>query len=210
MVWPCYAAATGDPGADQLGAGFQRGAVDDQAGGDGGDHLGLHQAVGFQGGAGLHQIDDQPREAEAGGEFHGARQFHHLGLHAAGGEVAAGDGGVFARHPHAGPAGGIVRPGGGQRFRHRDAAAADAEIERGVDFRVVEFHQHVGPADPERGGAEGDEGGDVERADPDHIKAGFVGGKAQPAAGLVGVVRGRGDARARQQRAAFGENAALG
>ena len=50
-----------DPAVDLLGAGLERGAVDDEARGDVGDVLDLDQAVGLQGAAGLHQIDDLPR-----------------------------------------------------------------------------------------------------------------------------------------------------
>ena len=87
---------------------------------------------------------------------------------------------------------------------------ADAEIERGVDFRVVELHQHIGAADAELRRAERDEGGDVERPDAHHVERRIVGGKAQPAAVLVGVVGCRGDAGARQELAAFRQDPSLG
>ncbi len=41
-------------------------------------------------------------------------------------------------------------------------AFADAEVDRCIDFRVVELHQHVGAGDAEMGGAERHEGRDVE------------------------------------------------
>ena len=105
---------------------------------------------------------------------------------------------------------GSSRAGGLRRFGDRDPALADAEVERGVDFRVVELHQHVGAADADLRRAEGDEGGDVERADAHHVERRIVGGKAQPAAVLVGVVGRRDDAGARQQRAALRQDAPLG
>ncbi len=62
---------------------------------------------------------------------------------------------------------------------------------------------------PSLRGAESDEGGDVERPDPDHVEYRVVGRKAQPAAFLVGIVgRGR-NAGAGEELAAFGQDAAF-
>ena len=96
--------------------------------------------------------------------------------------------GYFVATRTARPARGSSLPAVSRRFGDRDAARADAEVERRVDFRIVELHQHVGAADAELRRAEGDEGGDVERAHAHHVERRVVGGEAQPAAVLVGVV----------------------
>ena len=96
---------------------------------------------------GLHEVDDQAGQAEAGGQLHGAVQVHHFGMDAAGGEMAAGDVGIFRRDPHPRPARADRRCRRSRGLGDRDAAGADAEVERRVDFGVVELHQHVGAAD---------------------------------------------------------------
>src|SRR3546814_17650857 len=57
------------------------------------------------------------------------------------------------------PTAGIVALGEAPRRRHRKAAVADLEIDRGVELRIVELHQHVVAGNPQMGGAEGDESG---------------------------------------------------
>ncbi len=85
---------------------------------------------------------------------------------------------------------GSSEPAVSTRLGDRDAADADAEVERGVDFRVVELHQHVGAANADLRRAERHEGRDVERPHPHHVELRVVGREAQPAAVLVGVVGG--------------------
>ena len=203
-------AEAGDQGADGFRPGLERGSVDDEAAGDLRDHFGLLQAVGLQRAAGLDQVDDQAGEAQARRQLHRAVEVDDFGLDPAGGVMLAGDVGVFGGDADARPGGGVVEPGGLDRLGHADPAAADAEVERGVDLGVVELHQHVRAADADMGGAEGDEGGDVERADADDVERRVVGREAEAAAVLVEQV-GRGhDAGPVQQRAALTEDAALG
>ena len=95
------------------------------------------------------------------------------------------------------------------RLADRQPAMTDAEIERRVDFRIVEFHQHVVAGDAELRRAEGDEGCDVERADADQVEAGDVGGEAQLAGILVGERRFRLDADGAQDGQDFLEDAAF-
>ena len=149
------------------------------------------------------------RQPEARRQFHRPAELHHLRLDAARGVMAAGDVRILRRHAHARPRARVIAAGGGGGLRHRDPAGADAEIERRVDFRIVELHQHVGAADAELGGAERDEGGDIERPHPHDLQPRIVGGEAQAAAVLIDVVRRRGDAGAREQRAALLQDAAF-
>ncbi len=55
----------------------------------------LDQPIGFQRGAGRHQIDDQAAQAQARRQLHRAVQFDAFGLHAAPGEMLGGDGRIF-------------------------------------------------------------------------------------------------------------------
>ncbi len=98
-------------------------------------------------------------EAQGGGQFHGAVEVDDIGVDAAAGVMAAGDVGIFGGHADARPGGRVVAAGGGRGLGDGDAAGADAEVERGVDLGIVEFHQHVGTGDADLTGTEGDEGG---------------------------------------------------
>src|SRR3546814_18110484 len=62
---------------------------------------------------------------------------------------------------------------------------ADLEIDRGVELRIVELHQHVVAGNPQMGGAEGDESGHVEAAHTDDIEPRAVGGEAELAGAVV-------------------------
>ena len=90
------------------------------------------------------------------------------------------------------------------------AAGADAEVERGVDLRIVEFHQHVVARHAEMGGAEGDEGRHVEGAHADDAEVRHIGGEAKKPALVVVEGRLRMDAGMGQQRAQLLQDAALG
>jgi len=59
------------------------------------------------------------------------------------------------------------------------------------------------------GGAEGDEGRDVERADADDVEVGMVGGEAQLPRVRIGECRLRLDAGAREQRRGLLQDAPL-
>jgi hypothetical protein len=87
---------------------------------------------------------------------------------------------------------------------------ADAEVDRGVELRVVELLDHVGADDPGLRRAERDERGDVERAHADHAHVAAVAGKAQRTAALVVKRRFGHDAGARHHRQRLVEDAALG
>jgi hypothetical protein len=104
----------------------------------------------------------------------------------------------------------VVAAGGGGRFRHRQPAGTDAEVERRVQFAVIEFHQHVGAADADLRRTMGDEGGDVEGPDADHVEPRVGAFEAQAPAVLVDQVLRRGDAGAGEDRAELGQDAALG
>src|SRR5262249_26072725 len=96
------------PGADLLWPGLQRRAIHDQARGDVGDALDLHQSIRLQGGASLHEIDDAPAETELRRQLHGAVELDALRLHAPRGEMPTGDLRVFGGDAHAAPAGGVL------------------------------------------------------------------------------------------------------
>ena len=102
-----------------------------------------------------------------------------FGLHAARGEVAARDLGIFGGDADVAPAPRIVAARHLDRLGDREPAIADAEIERRVDLRIVELHQHVVAGDAEMRRAEGDEGRDVEAAHADDVEVGMVGREAQ-------------------------------
>src|SRR5207302_5519469 len=73
--------------------------------------------------------------------------------------------------------------------RDGEAAMPDIEVERRVNLRIVEFHQHVIAGDAELCGSEGDKSGGIEAAHADQIETGLGGSEAQLA--RSGVVEGR-------------------
>ncbi len=52
---------------------------------------------------------------------------------------------------------------------------AEIEVERRVDFRIIELHQHVVAGHADMRGAEGHEGRDIEIAHPDDVQSRHVG-----------------------------------
>ena len=94
-------------------------------------------------------------------------------------EMAARDLGIFGRDAHMAPARRIVALRILLRRRDDEAAAADIQIERHIDFGIVEFHQHVVAGDAELRRAESDEGRDVEAAHADDVEPGVVGLEAE-------------------------------
>ena len=70
---------------------------------------------------------------------------------------------------------------------------ADIEVERRIEFWIVELHQHVGAAYPDLRAPEGHEGRNIERADTNHIQHRVIGREAQPTRILVQQVRRRVD-----------------
>jgi len=55
----------------------------------------------------------------------------------------------------------------------------NVEVERRVDLRIVEFHQHVVAGDAELGRAKGDKRGDVKAAHANQIERRLAGRKAK-------------------------------
>src|SRR5579883_2805054 len=172
-------AETLDPRIDLGVAGLERDAVDDEARGHVGDVLDLDQAVLAQSLAGGDEIDDTPRQPHRRREFHRAVELDAFGLHAAAGEMPARDLGIFGGNAHRTPARRIVVAEILRRRGDDEPTLADAEIERRVDFGVLEFHQHVAAGDAHVRTAEGDEGGDVEIADADDVEIVVVGAEAE-------------------------------
>src|SRR5579863_2247743 len=97
-----------DPGSDTFGIGLEAGPVHHQPRGNVGDELDFHEMVGLEGAAGRHEVDDALAKSQAGRQLHGARQPDAFRLDAPGGEMPAGDGRIFGRHPDMAPTGGIV------------------------------------------------------------------------------------------------------
>ncbi|PAV93028.1 hypothetical protein WR25_00541 [Diploscapter pachys] len=87
---------------------------------------------------------------------------------------------------------------------------ADAEIDGGVKFGIVELGQHVRPDDAELRGAVRDEGRDVESADADQLDMRHIGGEAQRAAVFVAECGFGMDTGAGEQGKGLGEDAPLG
>jgi len=96
------------------------------------------------------------------------------------------------------------------RFRNRQAAMADVQIDRGVKLGIVEFEQDIGTNDPDLRSAMGDEGRDVERADPNDADIVAIGGETQRTALFICKGRFGHDPGARKKRQRLFENAPLG
>ena len=187
----------------RLGPGLQRGAVDDQAAGDLGDHLGLHQAVGLQGGAGRRR----GRRSAARGRGRGPAPSRRSGGRSRPGCRGRRSGGgrcwgIWWRPGRATSVGGSSVPAVAAGSATDTRQRADAEVERRVDLRVIELHQHVGAADADLGGAERDEGGDVEAAHADDVERRVVGGEAKSAGCPRRRSRARGGCRRRSSSGA--------
>ncbi len=199
-----------DPRHDLARAGLERGAVDDQPRADLGDRLDLDQPVFGERPPGRNEVDDAVAEAEHRGQLHGPVQFYAFGLDPAAGEMGLRHVRIFGRDADVAPRPRVVgrRLRGG--FGDRDPAASDAEIDRRVDLRKVELHQHVVAGDAELRAAEGDEGGDVERADADQRHAGQVGRELQRAAVFVAKRLFGNDSGARQHRQRLLQDPPLG
>src|SRR5215469_13616256 len=85
----------------------------------------------------------------------------------------------------------------------------DIEIERSVDFGIVEFHQYVVAGNTELGAAKGDKSGGVEAAHPDQVEPGLA--RAKPQLPGRRIVKGglRLDAYTAQHRHHFAEDPAV-
>src|ERR1051325_1748998 len=187
--WMDRVAQTIDPAADLFRPRFQRRAVDDQPGCDVGDMLDLDQSVGRQRGAGLHQIDDVTAETELWRQLDRAVELDALGLNAASREMPPGNLGIFCRDPDMAPAPRILLAGFLLWSRDRHTAMADIEVERRIDFGVVEFHQHVVPGDAELRRAERDKARNIETVDADKVEPGIRRREAQFARLRIGEGR---------------------
>src|SRR5579872_973352 len=168
-----------DPWIDLGVARLERDPVDDEARRHVGDVLDLDQAVFAQGLTRGDQIDDAARQPHRRRKLHRAVELDAFGLDAAAGEMPARDLGIFGGDAHRAPASRIVVTEILGRRRDDETTLADAQIERCVDFGVLEFHQHVATGDAHVRAAESDEGGDVEIAHADDVEIIVVGAEAK-------------------------------
>ncbi len=143
-------------------------------------------------------------------QLHGAVELDALGLHAARREMPARDLRICGGDAHAAPARGLVLLRDLPRRRDHEPAMADLEIERRVDLRVFEFHQHVVAGDAQMRRAESDEGRHVEIAHAHDVEVPVVGLEAQLARVLVIELGLDLDARAPHESHDLTEDAALG
>ncbi len=164
-----------DPAADFFGAGLQRRAVDDQPGADLGNRLDLDQTVGLEGGAGLYEIDDVMAEPQTRRQLDRAVELDAFRLDPSRRKMPAGNFRVLRRDAHMARSSDVGLPERVRRRRDGEAAMPDIEVERRVDLRIVEFHQHVIAGDAELSGAEGDKGGGIEAAHADQIETRLAG-----------------------------------
>jgi hypothetical protein len=102
-----------------------------------------------------------------------------LRAHATPREMPAGDFRVFCRHADVAPARRIILAGHGFGLGYGKPAATDAEIDGGVELRIIELHQHIAADDPELGGAKSAKCGHIEAAHLYQREFGTVGAEAE-------------------------------
>ena len=168
------------------------------------------QAIGLHRRAGRHEIDDAGAQPQRRRQFDRPGQADAFRLDPALREIATRDVGIFGGDDDMAPAPRIVLPQRVDRGCDRDAALADAEIERRVDLVVVEFHQDIVAGDPDMGGSERDIGRDVEGARAHDVHTGVAGHEAQLAGGRIREGRFGHDPGAREQRQNLRQDAAIG
>src|SRR6185437_6329562 len=203
-------AETLDPVVDLLGAGLERGAVDDEARRNLRDLFDLDQVVRLQRRAGLHQIDDLARQAEARRQFDGAVEHDAFRLDAARREIFSRDLGIFGRDADVAETAEIVAARILLRSRDDEPALADSEIKRCIEFGIVLLHHHVGAGDAKVRRAERDIGRYIKGAHADDVEFVVIGAEAKLP--VIGIVERRFelDAGAAGQPDRFLENASLG
>src|SRR5579859_157593 len=111
-----------------------------------------------------------PAQPKGRRQLNRAVELDAFGLHPARGEMPAGHFGVFGGDPDMAPRARVLVLDvvGGGRDHH--PAMTDIEVERRVDFGIIEFHQYVVAGDPELCCAERDKGRDIEAAYPDEVE----------------------------------------
>gem|GEM_PF-4179547 len=149
------------------------------------DDISLAQAIGLEGRAGIHQIDNHAGHVECGGKFHGAVQMHDFGIDAFGREMTPRDGRIFGRNTQMRTGCGLVMiavlTGHPDRAGDGNAASANSKIERRIDVGIVEFHQHIGTANADLRATMRYKSRDIERAYAHHIDLGVERWKTQTA-----------------------------
>ena len=157
-----------------------------------------------------HKIDYTAAQAQRRGNFHCAVKLDAFGLHAALGEMPAGDFRVLGGNPHVAPPFRVLARKLVFLFGHDHPAITDAEVERRIYLRIIELHQHVAAGDTHLGRAESHEGRDVEGP---HTQDGQVRDIRREFQLAFMLVRERSfglDTGAREHRQKFFQNPSLG
>src|SRR5580658_7585807 len=128
-------------------------------------------------------------QAQARRQLDCAVELDAFRLDPARGEVAPRDLRVLCCYPDMARLTAVLARDPVDRRGHGNVAVSDLKIERRVDLRIVEFHQHVVTGDAELSRAEGDKSRDIETPQADQIEIGLAGREAQPA--RRGVFEGR-------------------
>src|SRR5690606_29241935 len=147
-----------DPAVELDRAGLQRGAIDDEARGDVEDFLNIHQPVSLQCCACRDKINDAAAKPEAGGKLHRTGKLDAFRLDPCLGKEFMRQVRVFRRNADMAPAAGIAVLFHIDGLGDGNMAMPDVEINRGIDFGIVEFQQHIVARDTKLRRAEGNEG----------------------------------------------------
>ena len=164
--------------------------------------------VGTQRTAGTHQIDDSIGEADQRGQFHRSIQLDQVHMHALLGEVLARGLQILGRHAQARPLTHGVDVVELHRNGNHHRATCDLQVERLVYAFCTLFVQHVLAGHTQIGRAVAHIGRHVGSTHDDDGDVAAIGSDDELARGFR--ILERTNARSRQKRQGFGEDAALG
>src|SRR5882672_6527027 len=132
-----------EKGLDRIALQLERGLVDDQTGTDRADLFDGLQAIGTQGIAGRHQVDDRVGQAEERSELHRAVELDEIDMHALRREVLTRRLHVLGRDAQARPPAHGARVVEALGNGHHHPAGRDTQIERLVEPLSAVLEQHV-------------------------------------------------------------------
>ena len=128
--------------------------------------LDFHQSVCTERCTGRHKVDDASAQTERGRELHRSVEVDAFRLNTSGGKMASRDRWILCGNANVAPTGWIITGTQFRRFRNREMALADTEIERCIDFGILEFRQDITPSHRQLSATEGDKGRDIETTHP--------------------------------------------